>query len=151
MGIRLTLSHQKNENISWTTQAKYYTDLLRDVHDETVSRYKKGAKYLELAACASIGFGCKKSIDATLDHLHSANCLSDIVAQLIVPRLFQANGKEPLEPEDCLLDEEDLRDIEDEEDQDNGGGSNDEMGAESGDDSEDEGTLILSNLSFISL
>ncbi|KAF2005158.1 ankyrin [Amniculicola lignicola CBS 123094] len=133
----------KNDNIPWATQAKYYTDLLRDVHDGTVSRYKKGAKYLELAVCASIGFGCKKSIDATLDHLHSANCLSDFVAQLTVPRLFQANGKEPLEPEDLVLDEEDLRDIEDEEDQDSSRGDNDEMsdGSEDGggeDDVEDE-------------
>ncbi|KAF2683536.1 ankyrin [Lentithecium fluviatile CBS 122367] len=128
----------KNDNIPWTTQAKYYKNLLRDVHDDTVSRYKKGVKYLELAACASIGFGCKKSIDATLDHLHSANCLSDITAQMTIPRLFQAHGKEPLEPEDLVSGEEDLMDIEDEEDQDSGSLSNDEMSDGGGDDDDNE-------------
>jgi hypothetical protein len=156
VGTRLTLSHQKNDNIPWTTQAKYYTDLLRDVHDNTISRHKKGVKYLELAACASIGFGCKKSIDVTLDHLHSSNCLYDGTAQLIVPRMFQAHGKEPPELEDLGSGEEDMMDIEDEEDQDNDSLSDDEMSDDEmsdggGDDDGNEGASILSNPSFITL
>jgi serine/threonine protein kinase len=151
VGTRLTLSHQKKDNIPWTTQAKYYTDLLRDVHGNTVSRYKKGVKYLELAACASIGFGCKKSIDATLDHLHSSNCLYDIAAELTTPRMFQAHGKEPPEPEELGSGEEDLMDIEDEEDQDSDSLSDDEMSDDSRGDDGNEGASILSNPSSITL
>lgn len=79
-------------------QTKYYDDLLSEARDPHVSKYKRGMKQLELASCSSIGFGCRKSILETLEHIHSANCLEDFVAQLTITRLFQAHGLEPPKP-----------------------------------------------------
>jgi hypothetical protein len=98
---------------------------------------------MELAVCASMGFGCQKSIDATLDHLHLASCLYDVNAQFTIPRLFQAHGKEPPEPEDLLSDEEDMMDIEGSEDQSSGYLSDEDM-SDASEDDDNEGMTILS-------
>jgi hypothetical protein len=75
-------------------QVGYREELLDIVQDNRQYEEARADAEMELACSASVGFGCRKSIEECLERVWRAALIGDIKAQMVVCRLYEAHGKE---------------------------------------------------------
>lgn len=88
--------------------------LIEDPHNTS---FQKGNAALQLSSYSAIGFGCKKDISEALEFLNCAATFRDQSAQLLIHRVFEAQGESSpvLEPDQlppCSQPESDASDYE---------------------------------------
>lgn len=75
-------------------QVEYRQELFDIVQNKERYEEDRADAEMELACTATVGFGCRKSVEECLERVWKAALLGDVKAQMVVCRLYEAHGKE---------------------------------------------------------